>query len=103
MGPTAPIPEYPIPGTVGTLQQRLAEVVENEVPTGYSELATQRIAETVEMWRQDIESRVRMVVDEVLADLIPDTTRFDATRLLTEKVLRSMDVGDSAASEEVEK
>lgn len=91
--------EYPTPGTTGTLQRRLAEVIENEVPTGYSELAGERIAETVEKWRKGAEEHIRLVVDEMLADLIPDTTRSGATRLLVEKVLRSMDVGDNAVSE----
>lgn len=93
--------EYPTPGTVGTLQQRLAEVIDNEVPAGYAELATQRIADTVEKWREEAEDRVRSAVDEALAHLAQDV-RSVVSRNLIEKMLRGMDVGGNVASEGME-
>lgn len=94
--------ECPIPGTVGSLQKRLAEVVENEVPAGYYELAAQRIAEAVENWRRETEERIRQMMDTALVDHIPDTTRTGVACLLTEKVLRGMEVGDGTTSEGTE-
>jgi hypothetical protein len=101
MGP--PPFEYPIPGTVGTLQRRLAEVIENEVPPGYHELAGRRIAETVENWRRETEGRIRRTVDAAFAEQIPDTARTGVARLLVEKVLRDMEVGDGVTNEGAEK
>jgi hypothetical protein len=97
MGP--PPLKYPPPGTMGTLQERLAEVIESEVPTGYFDWAKQRVAETVESWRRDAEEQVRLAVSEVLVDFIPDTNRSDAARNMTEAVLRSMDIGSNVTNE----
>ncbi|MFD7465132.1 hypothetical protein [Streptomyces tendae] len=39
-----------IPGATGTIQQRVTEVIENEVPTTYADLATRRVVEVVTDW-----------------------------------------------------
>lgn len=101
MGPT--VSEYSIPGTVGTLQQRLAEVIENEVPPGVGDLPARRVTEVVEEWRQEVEQRVRLTVESELADLLQEPIRSTTASALVEKVLMSMDVGSSTTSEEGEK
>lgn len=99
MGP--PRLKYPeVRGLVGTLQERIAEVIEDEIRD--DDWVRRRIAGTVETWRRDVEERVRLAVDEMLIDLIPDTTRSGVTRNMTDKVLRSMDIGSSVVSEGVE-
>lgn len=102
MGPTVLKYVAEIPGRVGTLQERLAEVVKNEVPPGFGDLPGRRIAETVENWRRDAEERIRLSVDEMLVDLTSDATRSTVARDLTQKVLRSMDVGNNITDEGVE-
>lgn len=90
------------PGTVGTLQERLAEVIDSQIPSQDFELARHRIAETVDGWRRDAEERIRLSLDRGLADLIPEANRSDAVRNLTQAVLRNLDVGNDIPSKREE-
>ncbi|MGW7314702.1 hypothetical protein [Streptomyces sp. NPDC054865] len=42
-----------IPGTTGTLPERISEVLGNEVPGAYADLATARVLEVVTEWQDD--------------------------------------------------
>ncbi|MFI5748914.1 hypothetical protein ACIBBE_23970 [Streptomyces sp. NPDC051644] len=42
-----------VPGTTGTLPERLGDVIANEVPAAYAELATARVLEVVAAWQDD--------------------------------------------------
>ncbi|MGX5183405.1 GntR family transcriptional regulator [Streptomyces avermitilis] len=84
-----------IPGASGTLQERVTEVIENEVPTAYAELATTRLLDAIGAWRRDVreqgrqaavsmvpavcsgqvpESVAREIADAVLDCILPDDT-----------------------------
>jgi hypothetical protein len=84
------------PGTSGTLQERVTEVIENEVPTAYAKLATMRLLDAIGAWRRDVreqgrqaavstvhavcsaqvpESVAREIADAVLDSILPDDTR----------------------------
>ncbi|MEU2354558.1 hypothetical protein ABZ599_16575 [Streptomyces misionensis] len=47
------------PGASGTLQERVSEVVENEVPTAYAELATTRLLDAIGAWGRDVREQGR--------------------------------------------
>lgn len=70
-----------IPGTTGTLQQRVTEVIENEVPAAYANLATVRAVETIDAWQDGIRERARDAAVAKLRSLysgqIPDSVARD--------------------------
>lgn len=47
------------PGTSGTLQQRVTEVIANEVPAAYAGLATSRVLDAVAAWHTDARAQAR--------------------------------------------
>ncbi|MER6330530.1 hypothetical protein ABT298_14640 [Streptomyces sp. NPDC001034] len=84
------------PGASGTLQERVTDVIENEVPTAYAELATTRLIDAIGAWRRDVreqgrqaavstvravfsgqvpESVAREIADAVLDSILPDDNR----------------------------
>ncbi|MFF4188494.1 hypothetical protein ACFYZ9_35375 [Streptomyces sp. NPDC001691] len=42
-----------VPGTTGTLPERIGDVLANEVPSAYADLATARVLEVVTAWQDD--------------------------------------------------
>lgn len=66
-----------IPGTRGTLQQRVTEVIENEVPATYSGLATVRAVEAIDAWQDAVRESARDAAVAKLRSLysgqIPDS------------------------------
>ncbi|MFF5443195.1 hypothetical protein [Streptomyces achromogenes] len=66
-----------IPGSTGTLQQRITEVMENEVPPSYVDLATARVIETIEAWQDVLREPARDAAVAKLRSLysgqIPDS------------------------------
>jgi hypothetical protein len=97
MGP--PPLKHSVPGTVGTLQERLAEVIENEVPVNWFPLVGHRVAETVESWRHDIAERARDAavseLNSVYSGQIPDSVGRD----IADAVLLALDLGDHEEEE----
>jgi hypothetical protein len=97
MGP--PPLTYPVPGTVGTLQERLAEVIENEVPPGYADLAARRLVETVSRWGGDVKEQARDAavskLNSVYSGQIPDAVGRD----IADAVLLALDLGDHKGEE----
>ncbi|MFE0472550.1 hypothetical protein ACFW2V_13140 [Streptomyces sp. NPDC058947] len=93
LGPTNPRYAAEVPGTTGTLQERLAGIIENEVPLSSFPLVGERVTEVVENWRREVEEGVHRAVDETLAGALPEAVRSAVAHALVERVLRSMNVG----------
>ncbi|MEW2493891.1 hypothetical protein AB0942_10125 [Streptomyces nodosus] len=84
------------PGATGTLQERVTEAIENEVPTAYAKLTTTRLLNAIGAWRRDVReqghqaaastvhavcsgqvptSAAREIADAVLNSILPDDNR----------------------------
>lgn len=55
-----------IPDAKGTLQQRVTEVIENEVPSTYADLATRRVIEAVAGWQEEAREETLRLAAEYL-------------------------------------
>jgi hypothetical protein len=84
----------PVPGTVGSLQRRLAEVVENEVPAAYADLLTARLRETVEQWGQEAAEAARSVSREMFAGLMPGQTGINMAHEAADRILAATRISD---------
>lgn len=94
LGPATLVYAAQAPGATGTLQERLVEVIENEVPPAWFLLVGERVAEAVENWRKGVEEEIHRTVEETLVGALPETIGPAVIHTLVERVLRSMDVGD---------
>ncbi|WP_157430258.1 hypothetical protein [Actinomadura oligospora] len=62
------------PGTSGPLQQRVIEVIVNEVGAGPRSLAIARVNEVFDIWREAARERARETAQQRFAGLMPGVT-----------------------------
>lgn len=63
-----------VPGSSGSLTDRLTEVIENEVPSAYARLAVERAVEAVEAWQHGAVERARAQARTMFGGLMPGAT-----------------------------
>lgn len=85
-----------IPGTTGTIQQRVTEVIENEVPAAYADLATRRVIEAIDAWYETARERARATAQEMFAGLMPGATGTAMADEVADKILASTQAADRA-------
>lgn len=88
-----------VPGTTGSLQQRIAEVVENEVPPAYADLAALHLRETVQQWADEASEAARSVGREMLAGLMPGQTGINMAHEAADRILAAVRISDSGEKE----
>jgi hypothetical protein len=78
--------EY-VPGSSGSLLERITEVIENEVPGAYARLAVERAGEVVGAWQHDAVERARAQARSMFAGLMPGATGTNMADEVADKVL----------------
>ncbi|MET8378090.1 hypothetical protein [Streptomyces microflavus] len=79
-----------IPGATGSLRERIADVIENEVPPSYVTLATARTAEVVDAWEAEARNRARLVTHQMFAGLMPGRTGENMADEVADRVLAAI-------------
>jgi hypothetical protein len=84
-----------IPGETGTLQQRIAGVVENEVPVAYVSLLTARLRQTVRQWEDEAAQAARTEAQRALAALVPDQADITVAHEVADRIMAAAHISDS--------
>ncbi|MFJ3141760.1 hypothetical protein ACIPJM_04815 [Streptomyces halstedii] len=79
-----------IPGTTGSLRERIAAVIENEVPSSYAALATERTTEVIDAWEAEARERARSVTHQMFAGLMPGRTGENMATEVADRVLAAV-------------
>ncbi|MFF9003686.1 hypothetical protein ACF1GW_38975 [Streptomyces achromogenes] len=79
-----------IPGTTGTLQQRVTDVIENEVPASYANLATTRVLETIDAWQDAVREPARDAAVAKLRSLYSGQISDSVAREIADAVLGAL-------------
>lgn len=87
-----------VPGTIGSLQQRITEVVENEVPATYATLVTARLRATVQQWESEATEAARAVGRDMFAGLMPGQTGLNLAHEAADRMLAATRISDGGGA-----
>jgi hypothetical protein len=76
-----------VPGSSGSLKERIAEVIENEVPSAYARLAVERAGEALDAWQHGAVERARAQARTMFAGLMPGATGTNMADEVADKLL----------------
>ncbi|MFD6149384.1 hypothetical protein [Streptomyces sp. NPDC060243] len=79
-----------IPGAAGSIQQRITEVIENEVPATYAHLAVQRAVEAIDDWREHARDRARAEAQKMLGGVLPGMTGSNMANETADRLLAAV-------------
>ncbi|MFF8618634.1 hypothetical protein [Streptomyces sp. NPDC015350] len=84
-----------VSGTSGALRERLAEVIENEVPDAYARLASARVGETLDVWSEEAVVLARETARNLFSGLMPGATGIAMADEIADKILTAIRLKNS--------